>query len=180
MRNRWGGVCNLAGIAAALFGLFAPLGRAQEKQAAKPAVKAEEVIGFSEVKKGEKGTLTVQEQNLHFAYGKTSSDIAAASIEDLVTGKDSREAVGKTMSALTYAAPYGGGRVVALFRTKFDTLTIKYRDADGALHGAIFALPKGTADGIKTDLIAAGARTVAPAAPASDAAGNAAKKEKQP
>jgi hypothetical protein len=178
MRNRWSGGFGVVAIA---WVLVAPLGNAQEKAATvKPAVKAEQVIGLPEVKKGEKGTLTVQDQNLHFTHGKTSSDIGAASIEDLVTGKDSREAVGKTMSALTYAAPYGGGRVVALFRTKFDTLTIKYRDANGALHGAIFALPKGTAEGIKTDLITAGAHTVAPSAPAPNAAENSAKKEKQP
>jgi hypothetical protein len=178
MRNKWSGALGAAAIA---WALVASRGNAQESPpAAKPGVKTEQMIGLSGFKKNEKGILTIQDKNLHFAHGKASSDVAAASIEDVVTGKDSREAVGKTMSALTYAAPYGGGRVVALFRTKFDTLTIKYRDANGAVHGVIFALPKGTAEGMKTDLIAAGAHTVAPPVSASDSTDNSAKKEKQP
>ena len=62
-------------------------------------------------------------------------------IEDVVTGEDTQAAVGKTVSTLSMAAPYGSGRFLALFRTKFDTLTLRYRDENGALHGVIFALP---------------------------------------
>lgn len=57
------------------------------------------------------------------------------------------------------AAPYGGGRFLALFRTKIDTLTVQYRDADGGLHGAIFTMPAGTAETIKQELVAQGAHT---------------------
>jgi hypothetical protein len=46
-----------------------------------------------------------------------------------------------------------------LFRTKLDTVTIKYLDADGGLHGAIFTMPVGQAEVIKKDLLAQGART---------------------
>ena len=61
------------------------------------------------------------------------------------------------------AAPYGSGRFLSLFRTKLDTLTIKYRDADGGLHGAIFTMPVGKAEVIKKELLAQGAHTsVAP------------------
>ena len=61
------------------------------------------------------------------------------------------------------AAPYGGGRVVSLFRKKIDTLTVEYRDADGAFHGVVFTMPLGTANGIKKELIAQAAHaTVEP------------------
>jgi hypothetical protein len=83
------------------------------------------------------------------------------SIEDVVTGADSRKSVGNTVGLISMAAPYGGGRFLSLFRTKIDTLTVQYRDPDGGLHGAIFTMPVGTADVIKKDLVAQGAHTSA-------------------
>ena len=92
-----------------------------------------------------------------------ASDVNASSIRDVVTGVDSQKAVGKTLGTISMAAPYGGGRVVSLFRKKIDTLTVEYRDADGALHGVIFTVPPGTANGIQKELIVQGAHTtVAP------------------
>ena len=57
------------------------------------------------------------------------------------------------------AAPYGGGRFLSLFRKKIDTLTFKYRDAEGSLHGVIFTMPAGSADAIKGELVLQGARS---------------------
>ncbi len=75
-------------------------------------------------------------------------------------------------------APYGSGRFLSLFRTKLDTLTIKYRDADGGLHGAVFTMPVGKAEVLKKELLAQGAHTsVAPEAAASS--DPAAKEQKQ-
>jgi len=120
-----------------------------------------QLTGLAGVKDNVKGTLSVEDRNLHFVHGKTRSDVSATSIEDVVTGSDSQEAVGKTVGTLSMAAPYGGGRFLSLFRTKIDTLTIRYRDADGGLHGAIFTMPVGKADGIKKELLASGAHTTA-------------------
>jgi hypothetical protein len=78
------------------------------------------------------------------------------------TGSDSKKAAGKTIGTLSMVAPYGGGRVVSLFRKKIDTLTVEYRDADGAFHGVIFTMPLGTAAGVKKELIAQGAHTTVP------------------
>ena len=114
---------------------------------------------FTGVKDNAKGALTVENGKLHFSYAKKSSDVSAATIEDVVTGEDTQAAVGKTISNLSMAAPYGSGRFLALFRTKFDTLTLRYRDENGALHGVIFALPSGSAEPIKKELIAQGAHT---------------------
>lgn len=134
--------------------------------------RAVQLTGLSGVKDNAKGTLSVENGNPHFVRGKTSSDINAASIEDVVTGSDSQRAVGNTLGMISMAAPYGGGRFLSLFRTKIDTLTVQYRDANGRLSGAIFAVPAGTADGIKKELLTEGAHTTvtgqstaAPAAP---------------
>ena len=118
-----------------------------------------QLTGLTGVKDNAKGTLSVENGNLHFVRGKTSSDINATSIEGVVTGSDSQREVGKTVGMIGMAAPYGGGRFLSLFRTKIDTLTVQCRDANGGLHGAIFTMPAGTADGIKKELLAEGAHT---------------------
>jgi hypothetical protein len=131
--------------------------------------KAVQLTGLPGVKENAKGTLSVEKGSLHFVSGKTASDVNTSSIQDVVAGTDSQKAVGKTLGTVSMAAPYGGGRVVSLFRKKIDTLTVEYRDAEGAFHGVIFTMPLGTANGIKKELIAQGAHTTV----ASEQAGNA-------
>jgi hypothetical protein len=133
---------------------------AKAQQSSKPANNAIALTGLPGVKDNAKGTLTVESGKLHFSYGKKSSEVNAASIEDVVTGEDTQAAVGKTVSNLSMAAPYGSGRFLALFRTKFDTLTLRYRDENGALHGVIFALPTAGAEPVKKELLGQGAHTV--------------------
>jgi hypothetical protein len=146
----------LAGIAFSLIAQISPLCSAQE---APPPVNAKEVIGLAGVKANAKGTLKVQSGKLTFAHGKVHTDVSAVAISDIVTGADSERAVGGTVGTMSMAAPYGGGRFLSLFRKKIDTLTIQYRDADGSLHGVIFAMPVGAAEGAKRDLVAQGANT---------------------
>lgn len=138
-------------------GLVIPSGSAQ--QLSKP-VKAIQLTGLKGVKDNAKGTLSVESGHLHFVHGKASSDVNATSIQDVVTGADTQKAVGKTIGTLSMAAPYGGGRLLGLFRSKIDTLTLQYRDAEGGLHGAIFTIPVGTAELIKKELVAQGAHTI--------------------
>jgi hypothetical protein len=123
------------------------------------AVKVVQIKGLLGIKDNTKGKLTVEGRSLHFVHETAKSDLAVASMEDVVTGADSQRVVHGTLGTLTMLAPYGSGRFLSLFRTKLDTLTIEYRDADGGLHGAIFAMPVGKADIIKKDLIAQGAHT---------------------
>src|SRR6267154_849433 len=139
-------------------GFLGAVGNAQETSG---SVKAVQLTGLKGVKDNTKGTLSVESGNLHFVHGKENSDVSATSIQDVVTGGDSRESVGKAVGIMGMAAPYGGGRVLSLFRTKIDTLTVEYRDPDGGLHGAIFTMPVGTADVIKKELVAQGAHTTA-------------------
>ena len=135
------------------------------------------LTGLPGVKDNAKGTLTVESGKLHFSYGKKSSEVNAASIEDVVTGEDTQAAVGKTVSNLSMAAPYGSGRFLALFRSKFDTLTLRYRDENGALHGVIFALPASGAEPIKKDLLAQGAHATVSEQQAAAAPANSSSKE---
>jgi hypothetical protein len=136
-------------------GLVISIGNAQQ---AAEHVKAVQLIGLAGVKHDAKGMLSVVDGNLHFVHAKTSSDVSATSIQDVVTGGYTEKTVGKTIGMISMAAPYGGGRFLSLFRKKIDTLTVQYRDADGGLHGAIFSMPVGAADVIKKGIVAQGPR----------------------
>ena len=140
----------------AIAGCGIPAARSQENPG--PA-KTVHLIGLTGVKDNAKGTLRVENGQVHFIHGKTSSDIRIACIEDVVTGTDSTKAVGKTIGMVSMAAPDGRGRFLSLFRKKIDTLTLKYRDPTGSLHGVIFTMPAGSANGIERELVSQGAHS---------------------
>jgi len=149
-------------IAVTLF-FCGPLLRIGHAQQAQTETQAVQVIGLAGLKENTKGMLTVVNGTLRFVYAKGNVAVAAASIEDVVTGKDSQRVIGGTFGTLaSIAAPYGSGSVLPFFRKKVDILTIQYRDADGGLHGAIFTMPRGKADPIKKELVAQGAHTSVP------------------
>jgi hypothetical protein len=148
----------LVAVVSSLVGLVIPVGNAQQVSG---PVKVVQLTGLVGVKDDAKGILSVENGQLHFVHGKASSDVSASSIQDVVTAADSQRAVGGAIGLMSMAAPYGGGRVLSLFRTKIDALIVQYRDADGGLHGAIFTMPIGTAEVIKKDLVAQGAHTTA-------------------
>ena len=147
-------------LAAALFSVGSMAWAAKAQQNPAP-VKAVHLIGLTGLEDNAKGNLSVENGHLHFVHGKANFEIEATAILDVVTGTDSKKAVGKTIGTVSMAAPYGGGRFLSLFRKKIDTLTVEYRDAEGSLHGVIFTMPVGTADRIKTELVAQGAHTTA-------------------
>jgi len=168
----------LVAVVSFFVGLVIPVGNAQQVSG---PVKVVQLTGLVGVKDNAKGTLSVENGQLHFVHGKASSDVSASSIQDVVTAADSQRAVGGTIGLMSMAAPYGGGRVLSLFRTKIDTLTVQYRDADGGLHGAIFSMPIGTAEVIKKDLVAQGAHTTATgdSTPAATSSTSPSKEQKQ-
>jgi hypothetical protein len=147
-------------VSLSILSLLAVPGAAQQQPAA--PTKVTQITGLAGVKNKTKGSLAIESGALRFAHEKTNVDVPASSIEDVVTGNDSQRLLGGTLGTLTMFAPYESGRFLSLFRTKLDTLTIKYRDADGALHGAIFTMGAGKAEGIKQGLVAAGAHTSIP------------------
>lgn len=148
-------------IATGLF--WGPLICMSHAQQAQTEAQAVQVIGLAGLKENTKGMLTVVNGTLRFVHAKGNADVAAASIEDVVTGKDSQRVIGGRLGTVaSLAAPYGSGSALPLLRKKVDTLTIQYRDADGGLHGAIFTMPRGKADPIKKELVAQGAHTSEP------------------
>ena len=138
-------------------------GSTSAQQAAKPVtdapVKVTVIKGLANIKDNTQGSLIIGGGSLHFAREAQMSDLSATSIEDVTTGDDSQRVIRGTMGTLSWFAPYGAGRFLSLFRTKLDSVTIKYRDTDGGLHGAIFTMPVGQADVVKKELLAQGART---------------------
>ena len=126
------------------------------------SVNVVQVIGLSGIKEHAKGTLTVENGNLKFVHSKIKAFVATTAIQDVVTGNDSQRMIHGFVGTLTTFAPYESGRFLSLFRSKLDTLTIKYRDSDGGLHGAIFTMPTGKAEPLKKLLLAQGAHTSVP------------------
>lgn len=150
----------LAGCFAAMAALAASSFAQQSTTAVTDApLKVVVVKGLTGVKDNTQGTLIIGDGSMHFAHEALKTDLATHSIEDVVTGDDSQRVIRGTLGTLSWFVPYGGSRFLALFRTKLDSVTIKYRDADGGLHGAIFTMPVGQAEVIKKDLLAQGART---------------------
>lgn len=174
------GVAALVGVV-----LACPPGFAQQvaqPQPVQPGVvpDAQQVIGFEGVKPNKKGTLSVANGTLEFKHGKQKADVPATSINDVITGNDSQRTVGGVIGTISMFGPYGSGRFLSLFRTKIDTLTIQYHDPSGGLHGAIFSLPEGKAEGFKKELLAAGAKTTIPSEPASTGQAPATPKTEEP
>jgi len=124
--------------------------------------KVVQFMGLEGVKAKSSGRLTLEGGNLQFTSSNAKANVPLHSIEDVVTGNDSQRVFRGTIGTLTMFAPYGGGRFLSLFRSKVDTLSIQYRDADGGLHGAIFTMAPGKADELKKEMVAQGAHTSIP------------------
>jgi len=135
---------------------------AQQPAATAAGSKVVQITGLTGVKAHTKGILTVESGNLQFANSKSKVSVPLQSVEDIVTDNDSQRVFRGTLGTMTMFAPYGSGRFLSLFRSKEDTLTIQYRDADGALHGAIFTMGVGKADPLKKEMVSQGAHTTIP------------------
>ncbi len=121
-----------------------------------------QVLGLEGLKHNVTGTLAAENGSLVFTRGKKKVVVPAASITEVMTGKDTERTIGGTVGTLTMFAPYGGGRFLSLFRTKIDTLSLEYSDPSGGVHGVIFALSEGNALGAKKALLNQGAKTSVP------------------
>jgi hypothetical protein len=133
------------------------------QEATSPAsTDAVQVIGFGDIKNNTKGTLELKDGVLYFRSDKSSYYISATAIQDVVTRGDTQRSIRGPVGTVSQLAPYGAGRVLSMFRDKIDTLTIEYRDPNGGLHGAIFAMAPGKAEPVKKELLAEGAQTTIP------------------
>ena len=126
-------------------------------------VRVMHVLGLDGVKRGLHGTLAVKPDGLTFQAKAGHGAVSIASIQDVFTGEESRQTGGKVLTLAKMGVPYGGGRAISLFsHEKVDSLTVEFRDANGALHGAIFSMPLGQAAVLKKQLVALGAHTSVP------------------
>lgn len=142
--------------------IFSPFVRAGRAQQPEKGTKVVQVKGLMGVGSHTNGRLGVEGGNLHFSYEQAKVDVATSSVEDVITGADSQRLIHGFLGTMTMFAPYESGRFLSLFRVKMDTLTIKYRDTDGGLHGAVFTMGVGKAEVLKKALVAQGARTTVP------------------
>jgi hypothetical protein len=149
-------------VFAALLFVLSPFILPSNAQQPAALIKVNQITGLTGVANKTNGSITIENGNLRFAHGKTNVDLPAASMQDVVTGNDSQRMIHGTLGVLMIAAPYESGRFMSLFRTKLETLTIQYRDAEGGLHGAIFTMGVGKAEALKKQLVALGARTSVP------------------
>jgi len=135
-----------------------------------PNYDVECVIGLQHVKHHANGNLLIGKDALHFVMAKGEGTIPISAIQDIFTGKDSKQVfsgVGGTI--IKAGVPYEGGRFLSLFSTATEVLTVEYRDADNGYHGAIFVLPKGQATVFKRKMVEMGAKaSIPPEAPGTE------------
>ena len=124
------------------------------------SVRATHILGLQGLKENTNGILTIQVPTLRFQpHDGNAAEIKVSSIQEVALGVQDKETGGTPMAIGRAAAPYGGGRVIALFaHKKYDIVTVKYRDSDGGFHGAIFQLNKGEAQVLMSELQAGGAQ----------------------
>ena len=124
------------------------------------------IVGLDDIKADTSGQLTLQDGGLRFATGKAETKVPISSIDDIFLGAETTQSGGKAgrvVKTAAIAAPFESGKALTiLMRTKVDILTVAFHDPDGAVHGAIFALPKGQGEPMRTQLVQAGAH-VSPA-----------------
>jgi hypothetical protein len=123
------------------------------------SIRVTHLLGFAGAPTNANGTLTVEADALQFQKsGKPVVQVRIGSIQNIFLGDQSKQVGGLPMTLGKAAVPFGGGRAVSLFaHKKYDTLTLKYLDADGGVHGAIFQLNKGQGETLKNELVAKGA-----------------------
>jgi hypothetical protein len=125
------------------------------------AVQATNLVGAESLKSGAKAKVTVQDGMLKLEGKIAAANIKVSSIEDVYTATEATQAGGNYGSAAhmgAVAAPYGSGAALTLILwTKIDLLTVLYRGEHGGLHSLLLAVPKGKAEPLRAQLLAAGA-----------------------
>jgi hypothetical protein len=136
-------------------------GQAPKTSDSAASVAVTHLIGMQDLKPKAKGALTVQGGLVQVVCGPSKAEVAASSIEDVVTGSETTQGggtAGTVAKTAAIAAPYGSGAALkVMLRTKVDILTLVYRGSNGELHSAIFSLKRGQATQVQAQLTAAGA-----------------------
>jgi hypothetical protein len=124
--------------------------------ATRSPIRVTHILGLGNVRRNVSGELSVNDGELSFRPdGTLPSQLSVASIQSISLGEQDKQVGGVPMMLGKAAVPYGGGRVISLFsHKKYDSLALEYFDDRGGLHGAVFRLPKGRAEGFRSTLIA--------------------------
>src|SRR5260370_7695784 len=69
-------------------------------------IKVDQITGLTGVKNKTKGSITIENGNLRFAHGKTNVDLAAASMQDVVTANDIHRLIHRPLGPLTMLPHY--------------------------------------------------------------------------
>src|SRR5258707_14387693 len=77
-------------------------------------IKVNQITGLAGVANKTKGSITVENGNLRFAHGKTNVDLAATSMQDVVTGTVSKRLVKGIWGMFPEVVPYGTGRFTSM------------------------------------------------------------------
>jgi hypothetical protein len=124
-------------------------------------VTATHLVGIPSLKSGERAKLTVQDGTLQVAGKAATVNIKLSTIEDILTSTEATQAGGNAGTAArvgAMAAPYDTGAVLTLILwTKVDLMTVLYRGDNGGLHSILLTVPKGKAEPMRSQLLAAGA-----------------------
>lgn len=171
---------------ALLFNAALAQDKSQSQNAPDSDSPARHIVGMPNIRLNAEGLLKLQPNEIEFDYVHGTAEIPISSIDNIFTGAETTEHLGmagEVAEGASMAAPYDSGAILTLLlREKVDVLTIAFRDPNGGLCAAIFALPKGRAAQMRADLISRGAHAgnsdlSAPGAAAGDpppnAAGNA-------
>jgi hypothetical protein len=108
---------------------------------------AQHAYGLPDMKKNEKGQLTLNADGLTFAAKSSRASIPRGSILAVSAGNQRVELWGVKGRLLRMAIPDGGGLAAAgLMHHRVDILTVEFADERGGYHGAVFYLPASEAD----------------------------------
>lgn len=111
------------------------------------------VIGLDD-KPGGAGEMVIDERAMTLRVHGHSSAVPLRSILAFSVVHDDKALISGTKGKLAQAAPYGIGFAVTMSRPTAETLTLFYRDSDGAIHGCVLVLPKDTEERVVSSLAA--------------------------
>lgn len=108
-------------------------------------VGAKVVLGLEGVADNSVGQLSIEQNALMFTRREEPTvRIPLSAIRGAFLSEEDKQEGGRPMQLGQAAAPFGGGRVIALFsHKKFDFLTLESFDSNGGMHETIYQLNRG-------------------------------------
>lgn len=114
------------------------------------------LAGLTDVKPGTKGALFLSSSGVRFEKKEMHASIPVTAITSVARGDERSEKGGTAGRVIRMFSNYRGGFLIMgpAMSKKIDLLSFEYHDSAGGIHGAVFALPKGTASMLEDRLSA--------------------------